>query len=96
MDRLSEATQLIMSVLMFIGASPSSAAGIRTTTFAILILFLIAFREDASILISFKATCQKDIERAFAVFTLAVGLVFSGVLIVLIADGHQFTDANYI
>lgn len=97
-DQLSEATQLIMSVLMFIGASPSSAGGgIRTTTFAILILFLIAFsRGRQHINIFQRRLAKKDIERAFAVFTLAVGLVFSGVLIVLIADGHQFTLTQII
>ena len=83
---------------MFIGASPSSAGGgIRTTTFAILILFLIAFsRGRQHINIFQRRLARKDIERAFAVFTLAVGLVFSGVLIVLIADGHQFTLTQII
>ncbi len=49
----SEATNIFMSVLMFIGASPSSVGGgIRTTTFAIAILFLISFangREEIQI-----------------------------------------------
>src|SRR5699024_4994915 len=39
---LSETNHLFMSFLMFIGASPSSAGGgIRTTTFALVIIFLI-------------------------------------------------------
>src|SRR5699024_6495529 len=91
-EQLTETTQLIMSVLMFIGASPSSAGGgIRTTTFAILILFLISFsRGRQHINIFQRRIAKKDIERAFAVFTLAVALVFAGILIVLISVGHQF------
>lgn len=96
--QLTETTQLIMSVLMFIGASPSSAGGgIRTTTFAILILFLISFsRGRQHINVFQRRIAKKDIERAFAVFILAVGLVFTGVLTVLIADGHQFTLTQII
>ena len=44
----SDATNVIMSILMFIGSSPSSVGGgIRTTTFAILILFVINFNNNA-------------------------------------------------
>lgn len=40
---LTEESQLFMSFLMFIGASPSSAGGgIRTTTFALVIIYIIA------------------------------------------------------
>ena len=83
---------------MFIGASPSNAGGgIRTTTFAILILFLISFsRGRQHINVFQRRIAKKDIERAFAVFILAVGLVFMGILTVLIADGHQFTLTQII
>ena len=46
----SDATNVIMSILMFIGSSPSSVGGgIRTTTFAILILFVINFNNNVNI-----------------------------------------------
>ena len=39
-SHFSDATNIVMGLLMFIGSSPSSVGGgIRTTTFAILILF---------------------------------------------------------
>lgn len=97
-DQLNEATQLMMSVLMFIGASPSSAGGgIRTTTFAILVLFLISFiRGHQHINIFHRRLAKKDIERAFAVFVLAVGLVFGGIMTLLVVDGHQFTLTQII
>ena len=48
MTTLSDPTNIIMGILMFIGSSPSSVGGgIRTTTFAILILFLINFSNNA-------------------------------------------------
>ncbi|MGM2827210.1 potassium transporter TrkG, partial [Bacillus cereus group sp. Bce006] len=47
-SHFSDATNIIMSILMFIGSSPSSVGGgIRTTTFAILILFVINFSNSA-------------------------------------------------
>src|SRR5699024_7857646 len=43
-SQLSEPNHLFMSVLMFIGASPSSAGGgIRTTTFALVVIFIITY-----------------------------------------------------
>ena len=43
-SHFSDATNILMGLLMFIGSSPSSVGGgIRTTTFAILILFVINF-----------------------------------------------------
>ncbi|HIW38107.1 MAG TPA: TrkH family potassium uptake protein [Candidatus Jeotgalicoccus stercoravium] len=97
-DQLQEATHLIMSMLMFIGASPSSAGGgIRTTTFAILILFMITFaRSRAHINVFSKRISKLDIERAFAVFVLAMGLVFFGMLSILVIDGDKFTVTQII
>ena len=47
-SHFSDATNIIIGILMFIGSSPSSVGGgIRTTTFAILILFVINFSNSA-------------------------------------------------
>lgn len=96
-DQLSEATQMFMSALMFIGASPSSAGGgIRTTTFAILLLFLISFSRGHSEIHVFKRNiAREDIERAFAVISLAVFLVFSGVTAIIFIENGRF-DAVHI
>ncbi|MEG0470963.1 MAG: potassium transporter TrkG, partial [Solibacillus sp.] len=70
----SEATDLFMSLLMFIGASPSSVGGgIRTTTFAIVILFLIAFSRGQSSIQIFKREIHEiDVFRSFAVLIFAI------------------------
>ena len=91
-EQLSEATQMFMSALMFIGASPSSAGGgIRTTTFAILLLFLISFSRGHSKIHAFKRNIARaDIERAFAVISLAVFLVFAGVTSIVFIENDRF------
>lgn len=97
-DALNESTQLILSALMFIGASPSSAGGgIRTTTFAILVLFLIAFsRGRESIHIFNRQLVREDINRAFAVISLAVILVFSGVISIIYIEDSKFGVVDVI
>ncbi len=87
----ADATQIVLSGLMFIGASPSSAGGgIRTTTFALLILFLFSFsRGRDRVNIFNREVTQVDLHRAFAVISLAVLLVFSGIVsVVMIEDGR--------
>lgn len=89
---LSDATQFFMSGLMFIGSSPSSVGGgIRTTTFAILILFLMNYSNGRnSIKIFNKEIDPIDINRAFAVMVLATLICFSGLLLIL-----SFEDGKY-
>ncbi|MFC3420097.1 TrkH family potassium uptake protein [Salinicoccus hispanicus] len=91
-SQFSDATQLLMSAFMFIGASPSSAGGgIRTTTFALLILFLIAFsRGRTDIRIFGREIAKEDLHRAFAVITLAALLVFSGIISVVLFENSRF------
>ena len=75
---LTKVPDFFMSVLMFIGASPSSVGGgIRTTTFAIAYLFLINFsRGKDNIQIFNREIHLIDVFRAFAVIILAFIMVF--------------------
>ncbi|MCD2138724.1 TrkH family potassium uptake protein [Salinicoccus halitifaciens] len=97
-DMLDESTQLFMSALMFIGASPSSAGGgIRTTTFAILLLFLIAFSRGRAHIHAFNRNIARaDIDRAFAVIALAVFLVFAGVTSIVFLENGKFEVADIL
>src|SRR5690625_214380 len=97
-DMLDESTQLFMSALMFIGASPSSAGGgIRTTTFAILLLFLIAFSRGRAHIHAFNRNIARaDIDRAFAVISLAVFLVFAGVTSIVFLEDGKFEVADIL
>ena len=93
---LNEATQLFMSGLMFIGASPSSAGGgIRTTTFALMILFIIQFsRGRQAIKVFNREIDPQDIQRAFAVLVLAGTIVFTSLLFCILFENgrHDLID----
>lgn len=84
----NEGTNLLMSVLMFIGASPSSVGGgIRTTTFAIAILFLINFSRGKDNIQIFNREIQLiDVFRAFAVIILAFTMVFAATVLLSVTE----------
>ncbi|MCF6411004.1 TrkH family potassium uptake protein [Pseudalkalibacillus salsuginis] len=70
----TEPTQLLLSTLMFIGASPSSVGGgIRTTTFAIIILSILTFAKGNQTIKVFKRELiEEDIIKSFVVFSVAI------------------------
>ena len=78
-------TLIVISLLMFIGASPSSVGGgIRTTTFAINILFLFHFaRGKRSIKIFNREIHEDDISKALAVMFFAIILCFISIMVFL-------------
>lgn len=78
------ATTLFFCMLMFIGGSPSSCGGgIRTTTFAVILMSLYAFWRGREHVQIFKRELHStDIHRAYAIFTLAVVMVFFATLTV--------------
>lgn len=88
MTTFSEATNLFLSVLMFIGASPSSVGGgIRTTTFAIAILFLIHFANGKEDIQVFNREIHMiDVFRSFAVIILALFMVLISTMLLLVSE----------
>ncbi|WP_305809686.1 TrkH family potassium uptake protein [Sporosarcina sp. HYO08] len=84
----SEATDIVISSLMFIGASPSSVGGgIRTTTFAIAILFLINFARGKEVIQIFNREIKLiDVFRSYAVILLAGIMVMTALLIMIITE----------
>lgn len=71
LNELSVATLLLISTLMFIGASPSSVGGgLRTTTFAIAILSVYFYaRGKNTIKIFNREVHSVDVQRSFVVIT---------------------------
>ncbi|MBM7578290.1 TrkH family potassium uptake protein [Jeotgalibacillus terrae] len=84
----TEPTQLILSLLMFIGASPSSVGGgIRTTTLAIAVLFLINFsRGRHQIQVFGREIHLIDIFRSYVVIILAVLMSMVSVITIMIIE----------
>jgi len=83
-SQFTEQTQFIMSALMFIGASPSSVGGgIRTTSFALVVIFLLTFaRGKQRIHIFGREVHDEDLIKAVVVSIMAVITCFLGVLII--------------
>jgi len=85
---LSAASHFLLSILMFIGASPSSVGGgIRTTTFALIVLTITTYALGRREVRVFKRTIkQEDIIKSFVVFTAAMMLL---VISIVIIDGME-------
>ncbi|WP_252503772.1 TrkH family potassium uptake protein [Sporosarcina sp. Marseille-Q4943] len=86
--QFSEATDIFISSLMFIGASPSSVGGgIRTTTFAIALLFLFNFAQGNNVINIFRREIKLiDVYRSYAVILLAAVMVMTALLILLLTE----------
>lgn len=84
-------TLLVLSVLMFIGASPSSVGGgIRTTTFALNILFIYHFANgNRDIKIFNRELHQDDILKSLAITILATVMCFISVVILSISESKH-------
>ncbi|MEN1967056.1 TrkH family potassium uptake protein [Lentibacillus sp. N15] len=87
-SQLTEQNHLFMSFLMFIGASPSSAGGgIRTTTFALVIIFLITFaRGGNSIRLFRREIHEEDLLKAVTVTLMAIIFVYGSVLLLSVLE----------
>ncbi|OIK16652.1 Ktr system potassium uptake protein D [Bacillus sp. MUM 116] len=92
-NNFSIPTLLIMCVFMFIGGSPNSVGGgIRTTTFAINMLFIYHFaRGNHDIKIFNREIHPDDVMKSFAITLLAVVMCFLSVIALSISDSkHDF------
>jgi len=85
---LNNTTLQFFSLLMFIGASPSSCGGgIRTTTFAVVFLSMLAsFRGRGDVRIFGRELYNEDIIKAFTVFFVATMLVAGSVFLLTIIE----------
>ncbi|MBM7586364.1 potassium uptake TrkH family protein [Bacillus pakistanensis] len=92
----SDATLIVLCILMFIGASPSSVGGgIRTTTFAVNILFLLNFAKGSSTIKAFKREIhQEDVMKSLAV-TLMAALVCT-LAVVLLSITEPFSTLQIL
>lgn len=86
-------TLLIISTLMIIGASPSGAGGgIKTTTFAILILSVVAFARGKKSIKIFKRSVEiDDMIKSFVVFVVFVMVWVIGIILLNIFEDTNFT-----
>jgi potassium uptake TrkH family protein len=81
-------TLFMLAIMMFIGASPSSVGGgIRTTTLAVIFLKIKAFAMgQPEVKVMNRELHQSDVEKSFIVFTVAIGLVSSIILLLSMTE----------
>lgn len=96
-SELSESNHLWMSFLMFIGASPSSAGGgIRTTTFALAVIFIITYaRGGSGIRIFRREVHEEDLMKAVTVTLMAILMVFMSILIISTYEPFTITQIMF-
>lgn len=83
--QFGSATLLFLCLLMFIGGSPSSCGGgIRTTTFAVIILSIFTlWRGRDHVQLFGRELYPQDINRAYSIFAVAIMLVFFSTMAIL-------------
>ena len=88
---LLESTLLVISLLMFIGASPSSVGGgIRTTTLSYQYVVFISFcKREAFIKIFKREIHEDDIRKALAVTIFAIIICFIAIIILSVSEQHS-------
>ncbi len=84
-------TLIIFSLLMFIGCSPSSVGGgIRTTTVAIIGLYLYSFlKSEDNINIFGRRIDQDDVRKSVVVFMLSLGMCFFCIVFYLLQKNKR-------
>ncbi len=89
----SPATLFLISILMFIGASPSSAGGgVRTTTFAVIVLAVVNFVKGKREVTIFKRRIEsEDIMKGFVVFATAMFLIATSIILLSLTEGERFS-----
>jgi Trk-type K+ transport system membrane component len=94
---LTPSNQLFMSILMVIGGSPSSASGgIRTTTFAIIVLAIIFYAQGKGTIKIFRRELHsEDVLKSFIVLTTAVILCLSSILILSVTENGTIMEVIF-
>ena len=82
---------LLVSILMFIGASPSSmGGGVRTTTVAVIVLALIAYARGKEPKVFGRMISQEDSLKSFVFFLTGIALLLAGIFILLLAEPNRW------
>lgn len=90
-------TWMVLSFLMFVGASPSSVGGgVRTTTFAIMLLSIFHYAKGHSNIKVFKREISRqDVVRSFIVITTAFMLCMMAIFIMMISEPFSTTAITF-
>lgn len=94
---LNLATKFLMIIIMFIGGSPGgTAGGIKTTTLAVLIIYIISNLRGRVHTVLFKRTIPMDIIiRAMGIFFINLMTLLIGIFLLCIFENHDFIELAF-
>jgi len=94
---LLQPTLLILTILMFIGASPgSTGGGIKTTTFVTLLASVrSALRRREDVEMGERRLPQDTTTKAWVITALSAGLVLTAIIILLATEGAPLMDVTF-
>lgn len=94
---LSEATALLVMMLMFIGASPASTGGgIKTTTFAMVVLTVVAaVRGQGDVVIRGRRIAHQIAVKCLSIAAISLALVLTTTFVLLLTEDASFLDTLF-
>ncbi len=94
---LTDGSKVLTMILMFIGGSPgSTAGGIKTVTFIVIILYIGSYLFRNADCVIFKRRVDEDaIKRASVVVFINFSLALTAILILLIGQDLALSDAAF-
>lgn len=97
LNQMHDTSVLLLSVLMVIGGSPgSTAGGLKTTTFGVLVLSTISiFKQEDEVTIFNKHIDSKTIRKALAIIMVYLGLIFLVIFILSLSENFKVLDISY-
>ena len=97
LSKIKSASVLFLIILMIIGGSPgSTAGGLKTTTFGVLILSTISMIKNEDEVTVFKREIDpKTIRKALAIIRVYIGLIFTVIFILSLSENFSIIDISY-
>ena len=97
LNQIHDTSVIFLSVLMVIGGSPgSTAGGLKTTTFGVLVLSTISiFKQEDEVKIFNKHIDSKTIRKALAIIMVYLGLIFLVIFILSLSENFKVLDISY-
>lgn len=94
---LTLGSKFLMIIIMFIGGSPGgTAGGIKTTTLAVLIIYIISNLRGHAHTVMFRRTISMDIIiRAMGIFFINLITLITGIFLLCIMEDHDFIEIAF-
>lgn len=91
------AIKFIMMLVMFIGGSPGgTAGGVKTTTIAVLLFYVISMLTGKEQTVAFKRTISRDtIVHSVGIFFINIIVLFTGIFLLCLFEDQSISDLAF-